>query len=44
MSFQNFKNDTVLAGHYGFKAEELDFILNYDIKYRLGRSTGGEEE
>ena len=31
--------DTVLAGHYGFTAEELDFILNYDIKYRLGRST-----
>lgn len=29
--------DTVLAGHYGFTAEELDFILNYDIKYRLGR-------
>lgn len=35
--------DTVLAGHYGFTPEELDFILNYDIKYRLGRG-GGEEE
>ncbi len=35
--------DTVLAGHYGFTAEELDFILNYDIKYRLGRSPGEEE-
>ena len=35
--------DTVLAGHYGFTAEELDFILNYDIKYRLGRSTEEEE-
>jgi hypothetical protein len=34
--------DTVLAGHYGFTAEELDFILNYDIKYRLGRSTEDE--
>jgi hypothetical protein len=22
--------DTVLAGHYGFTAEDLDFILNYD--------------
>ena len=32
------------AGHYGFTAEELDFILNYDIKYRLGRSTGEEED
>ena len=36
--------DTVLAGHYGFTAEELDFILNYDIKYRLGRNTEDEEE
>lgn len=36
--------DTVLAGHYGFTAEELDFILNYDIKYRLGRSPGEEED
>ncbi|MCX6880525.1 MAG: Eco57I restriction-modification methylase domain-containing protein, partial [Verrucomicrobia bacterium] len=36
--------DTVLACHYGFTAEELDFILNYDIKYRLGRSTETEEE
>ena len=35
--------DTVLAGHYGFTAEELDFILNYDTKYRLGRSTEEEE-
>ena len=34
--------DTVLAVHYGFTAEELHFILNYDIKYRLGR--GAEEE
>ena len=36
--------DTVLARHYGFTAEELDFIINYDIKYRLGRDTEGEEE
>jgi len=36
--------DTVLAGHYGFTAEELDFIINYDIKYRMGRETEGEEE
>jgi hypothetical protein len=35
--------DTVLAGHYGFTAEELDFILNYDIKYRLGRDTEEDE-
>ena len=36
--------DTVLAAHYGFTAEELDFILNYDIKYRLGRSGESDED
>lgn len=30
--------DTVLAQHYGFTEEELDFIINYDIKYRMGSS------
>jgi hypothetical protein len=30
--------DCVLAQHYGFTVEELDFIINYDIKYRLPRS------
>lgn len=34
--------DKVLAKHYGFTEEELDFIINYDIKYRMGSS--GEEE
>ncbi len=24
------------AKHYGFTEEELDFIINYDIKYRMG--------
>lgn len=33
--------DRVLAKHYGFTDEETDFIINYDIKYRLGRA--GEE-
>jgi hypothetical protein len=33
--------DRVLAQHYGFTDEELDFIINYDIKYRMG---GGAEE
>ena len=27
--------DTVLASYYGFTAEELDFLINYDIKYRM---------
>ena len=30
------KIDKVLAKHYGFTDEELDFIINYDIKYRMG--------
>jgi hypothetical protein len=29
--------DRVLAKHYGFNTAELDFILNYDIKYRVGQ-------
>ena len=28
--------DRALAKHYGFTDEELDFIINYDIKYRMG--------
>ena len=28
--------DRVLAQHYGFAGDELDFIINYDIKYRMG--------
>ncbi len=37
--------DRVLAQHYGFTPEELDFIINYDIKYRMGRDAlEGEEE
>ena len=35
--------DRVLAEHYGFTDEELDFIINYDIKYRMGRE-GGEND
>jgi hypothetical protein len=30
--------------HCGFKDEELDLIINYDIKYRVGRGAGEEEE
>ena len=32
--------DRILAEHYGFTGEELDFIINYDIKYRLGAGHG----
>lgn len=44
--------DRVLAAHYGFTDEELDFIpsaqlragTNYDIKYRMGRDAAVDEE
>lgn len=34
--------DVALAPHYGFTHEELDFIINYDIKYRLGADADEE--
>lgn len=34
--------DKALARYYNFTEEELDFIINYDIKYRMGAVT--EEE
>lgn len=36
--------DRILAHHYGFTDDELDFIIHYDIKYRMGRDNGREEE
>lgn len=35
--------DKVLAKHYGFTEEELDFIINYDIKYRMGDELNDSE-
>jgi hypothetical protein len=35
--------DRALAEHYGFTDEELDFIINYDIKYRMGQDDGDDE-
>jgi len=35
--------DHVLAQQYGFTDEELDFIINYDIKYRMGQEAEREE-
>ena len=29
--------DTILAQYYHLNAQELDFIINYDIKYRMGK-------
>jgi hypothetical protein len=38
-SVKNFGDriDNILAQHYGFTEKELDFIINYDIKYRMGK-------
>ena len=38
------ETDRVPAAHYGFRDEELDFIINYDIKYRMGRDAELEDE
>ena len=36
--------DRVLAQHYGFTEEELDFIINYDIKYRMGKDADNDSD
>jgi hypothetical protein len=36
--------DYILARHYGFTDEELDFIINYEIKYRMGQDSAGESD
>jgi hypothetical protein len=36
--------DSLLAQHYGFTHEELDFIINYDIKYRMGKELNSGED
>jgi len=37
------KIDRALARHYGLTEEELDFIINYDIKYRMGKDIEEED-
>jgi hypothetical protein len=34
--------DCVLGRHFGMTPDEIDFIINYDIKYRMG-SDGAED-
>jgi hypothetical protein len=36
--------DRALAKHYGLTPEEVDFIINYDIKYRMGGALEIEDE
>ena len=35
--------DRILARYYGLTEEELDFIINYDVKYRMGAELEEEE-
>lgn len=35
--------DLVLADEYGFTQEETEFIINYDIKYRMGKELEEED-
>ena len=38
------RSTRALARHYGLSDEELDFIINYDVKYRMGAELEGEDE
>ena len=37
------KIDVLLGEHYGLSEEELDHVINYDIKYRMGDELDGED-
>ncbi len=34
--------DQILATHYGLSAEQTDYLLNFDIKYRMGSALSGD--
>lgn len=36
--------DRILAKHYGFTDEELDFIINYDAKFRVGATSQEDDD
>ncbi|MHB1992034.1 Eco57I restriction-modification methylase domain-containing protein [Metallibacterium scheffleri] len=36
--------DNALADLFGLTPEEEDYIVNYDIKYRMGQDSGGEDD
>ena len=35
--------DIIFVEHYNFIDEEFNFIINYDIKYRMWSELGGKE-
>ena len=36
--------DKTLSSHYNLSVVEMDFIVNYDIKYRMGQDSAGDEQ
>jgi len=38
------KIDAVLARYYGLSEEELDFLVNYDMKFRIGAANDEDDE
>ncbi|MDI3477933.1 MAG: hypothetical protein PWQ59_1458, partial [Thermoanaerobacterium sp.] len=36
------KIDDILAEYYDFNSDEIDYILNYDIRFRMGDDEGEE--
>jgi hypothetical protein len=36
--------DHALGIHYGLTDDETDFIINYDIKYRMGKEAAAAED
>ncbi len=36
--------DMIFGNYFGFTEEELDFIINYDIKYRMGKDLNNVED
>lgn len=35
--------DIALAEYYGLNEKEIEFILNYDVKFRMGKELEDEE-
>lgn len=36
--------DSVISEHYGLTVQELDFIRNYDIEYRMGSNDDDSDD
>jgi hypothetical protein len=36
--------DSILARHYGFSPEELDFLTSYDYKYRMSNVSNNDND